>query len=243
MAKQNRKSKDTQIPESSAKQQVVAKPLSDSGHSDLHQAKDGAQEIIMQAAAKLFAEKGLEGTSTRDIAQASGLNMSLISYYFRGKEGLYRRIIENFAHQLETQINDLVNSFEPKGLDQSHFEDEIRVIIEFFVKMRTENPYVGRILKREEVDSLPHSREVYDQVFSRIGVNLAGLIEKGQRKGFISKKVYPPFAVWALVHMPVDYFTTSECKSSLQSLCFRLPEQNQELVEQIFLMFTKGVLK
>ncbi|HND86406.1 MAG TPA: TetR family transcriptional regulator [Pseudobdellovibrionaceae bacterium] len=208
-----------------------------------HSGKDEASQMIMKAAAKLFADKGFEATSTRDIAQASGLNVSLISYYFGGKVGLYRKIIETFAHQLEAQISSVVESFEAKGLDQSLFEHEIRTIIEFFVNMRSENPHVGRILKREEVNALPHSREVYDQVFSRIGVSLAGLIEKGQRKGFISKKIHPPFAVWALVHMSVDYFTMNECKSNLNELCFDLPEQKRDLIEQIFLMFTKGVLK
>ncbi|MBC7779585.1 MAG: CerR family C-terminal domain-containing protein [Proteobacteria bacterium] len=53
---------------------------------------DGAQarEKLLHAALRLFAEKGFERTSTREIAQAAGANVSAIGYYFGDKAGLYR---------------------------------------------------------------------------------------------------------------------------------------------------------
>jgi AcrR family transcriptional regulator len=42
------------------------------------------------AALKLFAEKGFEGASTREIADAASANVSAIRYYFGDKAGLYR---------------------------------------------------------------------------------------------------------------------------------------------------------
>ena len=47
------------------------------------------QKLVL-AALKLFAEKGFEGASTRDIADAAGANISAIRYYFGDKAGLYR---------------------------------------------------------------------------------------------------------------------------------------------------------
>ena len=57
----------------------------------------GAKQTIKEAAIKLFAAQGLDGTSTRDIAKSSGLNLSLISYYFGGKENLYNTVILEFS--------------------------------------------------------------------------------------------------------------------------------------------------
>jgi len=53
---------------------------------------DGAQarEKLLQAALRLFAAKGFERTSIREIAQAAGTNVSAIGYYFGDKAGLYR---------------------------------------------------------------------------------------------------------------------------------------------------------
>ncbi len=45
-----------------------------------------AKENILESARKLFAEKGFEGVSMEDIAQASGVRKSLIYYYFPSKK-------------------------------------------------------------------------------------------------------------------------------------------------------------
>lgn len=53
---------------------------------------------LIAAATPLFAVKGLAGVNVREIARAAGVNASLISYHFGGKEGLYAAVIrEQFA--------------------------------------------------------------------------------------------------------------------------------------------------
>ncbi|HNO01068.1 MAG TPA: TetR family transcriptional regulator, partial [Chitinophagaceae bacterium] len=42
----------------------------------------------MKKAEKLFAEKGYNGTSVRDIAEKAGINLAMVSYYFGSKEKL-----------------------------------------------------------------------------------------------------------------------------------------------------------
>jgi TetR/AcrR family transcriptional regulator, regulator of cefoperazone and chloramphenicol sensitivity len=56
------------------------------------QRTDGAEarERLLGVALRLFAEKGFAKTSTRDIAQEAGANLSAIKYYFGDKAGLYR---------------------------------------------------------------------------------------------------------------------------------------------------------
>ena len=49
---------------------------------------------LLEAALQLFAEKGYERTSTREIAEASGSNLAAISYYFGDKAGLYRAVVD-----------------------------------------------------------------------------------------------------------------------------------------------------
>jgi AcrR family transcriptional regulator len=47
-----------------------------------------ADEEILYQAGKLFCEKGFAGTSTRDIAEAAGLQQSSLFHYFRTKEAI-----------------------------------------------------------------------------------------------------------------------------------------------------------
>lgn len=51
-----------------------------------------ARNRLLDAALRLFAEKGFAKTSTREIAQAAQVNIAAISYYFGDKAGLYRGV-------------------------------------------------------------------------------------------------------------------------------------------------------
>ena len=49
---------------------------------------DDPKERVRASARRLFAEKGFESTTTRDIAQGAGVNSASVSYYFGGKDKL-----------------------------------------------------------------------------------------------------------------------------------------------------------
>src|SRR5215469_9187736 len=51
------------------------------------------REHILVIAERLFGEKGFDGTSVRDIAQAAGVNLAMISYYFGSKEKLLEALV------------------------------------------------------------------------------------------------------------------------------------------------------
>lgn len=78
------------------------------------QRADGAEarERLLQIALRLFAEKGYAKTSTRDIAQAAGVNIASIKYYFGDKAGLYRAA---FTEPMGGPC-DRINSFDQTGL-------------------------------------------------------------------------------------------------------------------------------
>lgn len=48
---------------------------------------------ILAAARELFAVNGLNGTSTRAIAEKAAVNLAMIHYYFGSKESLYERVL------------------------------------------------------------------------------------------------------------------------------------------------------
>ena len=48
---------------------------------------------ILEHASKIFAAKGFDGCSTRDIASAAGVSHANIRYHFGDKETLWRKVI------------------------------------------------------------------------------------------------------------------------------------------------------
>ncbi len=60
-------------------------------------AEDRRQQII-DVATDLFARQGFEGTTTRQVAEAAGVNEAIIFRHFPTKEDLYWAIIEHKCH-------------------------------------------------------------------------------------------------------------------------------------------------
>ena len=61
-----------------------------------------SKEKILKSAIKLFAQKGYDAVSIREICKNAGCNICMISYYWGGKQELYNGIIENL---LEAQMH------------------------------------------------------------------------------------------------------------------------------------------
>ncbi|HZG86509.1 MAG TPA: TetR family transcriptional regulator [Paenibacillus sp.] len=51
---------------------------------------------ILLAAKSLFADKGFEGASVREVCEAAGVNVALVSYHFGGKEKLFQALFDEF---------------------------------------------------------------------------------------------------------------------------------------------------
>lgn len=63
-------------------------------------APDNRREALVDAALKLFGERGFDGTSTRAIASEAKVNSAMIAYYFNGKEGLRHACAERIVAQI-----------------------------------------------------------------------------------------------------------------------------------------------
>ncbi|NUR48217.1 MAG: TetR/AcrR family transcriptional regulator [Hamadaea sp.] len=59
-----------------------------------------SRERVLEAATRLFAERGYDGTSTREIGRASGLNIATVAYHVGAKADLYREVMRH-AYELE----------------------------------------------------------------------------------------------------------------------------------------------
>ncbi|MEP0713300.1 TetR family transcriptional regulator [Algoriphagus sp.] len=94
------------------------------------------EEKIKNAARVIFHQKGFAGTRTRDIAEASGINLALLNYYFRSKEKLFDLIM---TESLEVFFRSLHSVFNDPTTD---FEEKIRRIVENYIDNLSANPNI-----------------------------------------------------------------------------------------------------
>jgi TetR/AcrR family transcriptional regulator len=65
-----------------------------------------SERRLLEAAEAVFAERGYHAASTTEIAKRAGVNKTLIHYYFRSKEGLYRALMQRISRQLAPFLED-----------------------------------------------------------------------------------------------------------------------------------------
>lgn len=61
------------------------------------------RQSIIKAAVHLFAEKGFENASVRDIVTRARVNQAAINYHFKGKDGLYLEVLKTAFERLTEQ--------------------------------------------------------------------------------------------------------------------------------------------
>jgi AcrR family transcriptional regulator len=59
--------------------------------------KEATKQALLAAAGQVFAERGYDAATTREVAQQAGVNEQLIQRYFGGKEGLLLTLIQQFG--------------------------------------------------------------------------------------------------------------------------------------------------
>jgi AcrR family transcriptional regulator len=82
------------------------------------------RQSIMKAAVRLFAEKGYQGASVRDIVAKARVNQAAINYHFKGKDGLYLELLKTAFEKLTEQAG-----FDPEKLKSLSREDALRSFV------------------------------------------------------------------------------------------------------------------
>jgi AcrR family transcriptional regulator len=202
-----------------------------------------AKQKLIQTARLLFSQKGFEGTSTRDIARESGLNISLISYYFGGKEGLYKQVFMSFGEHIAKVIDDTLASFQGLEMNQKNFVEEVKLIITMFIDLHDQNKDMANLMWREKLEGMHHSKEIQDQIFLPIGNKMSEFIAQAQRKGIVTKMIHPKVFFVAMIESIMGYLRALECDENLKKSCPFIPDHKGEIVDQFTIFFTRGILK
>ena len=106
----------------------------------------GKQQALLQAALQLFASKGYEATTTREIAAVAGCAEGLIHRYFDGKAGLLRALAED--HAVEA-----LGDSGPQLRPAAKFEDEfVRMVDRAVERMWQSREFLKVFIPRAMVD-------------------------------------------------------------------------------------------
>ncbi|GAB3065375.1 forespore capture DNA-binding protein RefZ [Virgibacillus ainsalahensis] len=106
--------------------------------------RNPSQKKVIDAASSLFFQKGFSGTSVRDIAEKASVNVSLISYYFKSKQGLLEYAVTQYYEAYLTTMEE--------SLDQSESLpalDRLKQLISAIIQYKQSNHQFSCFIHRE----------------------------------------------------------------------------------------------
>jgi AcrR family transcriptional regulator len=133
---------------------------------------------ILNTAMELFAEKGFEGSSIRDLAARADVNVAMINYYFGSKEKLFESMVAYKASYTRGALDEIV-----KNTALSYIE-KIDAIIDTYINRLFFNRTFHRVLHQEIM--LSHRETLQQSIVDIIYPNSAiirDLLEDGIKKG------------------------------------------------------------
>lgn len=195
-------------------------------------ADNDCRATLIATATPLFAEKGFHGVSVRELAAAAGVNISMISYYFGGKEALYAAVLNG-------QFATLKRVAEIKTMDTDplkKFELYVRATVARYRK----NPYLLRFYTSELTNPTPCFETIVKPAIKGVVQILLETFSDGLSHEKFREGLNPADTVLALAGMINFYFLLEPATGELVD---HAPERDEELIRHIMDIFTRGVLR
>ncbi len=169
------------------------------------------KEIIVSTAMKLFAQKGFEGTSVREIAAGADVNAAMISYYFGSKEKLFEKLVEYKAGFLKGVFAELVSN---TSLSQI---EKVYIVIDSYVERMFHNPEFHHLLHRElSLDRRPKMKDAISEILLKNFISVKTIVQQGIDSGEFND-VDPELTIASIIGT-INHLLLSEnmCRKILQ---------------------------
>lgn len=154
---------------------------------------------ILDAAELVFAKYGFRGATTAMIAAKAGVTKPNIYYYFRSKEALYRKILQD------------IQSIWAKSMSVLSEDAEPDVVIRHYVRKKLDfsrsHPNLSRIFANEVISGAPYIREEIKKSTRPLLLAKADVVEKWIKDGKIRSisPVHLIFMIWATTQAYADF--------------------------------------
>lgn len=100
---------------------------------------------ILEKAESLFAEKGFDGTTVRDIAETAGVNLAMISYYFGSKEKLMEALFRNRMAATQARMENIV------GNETLNLVQKMEILIDEYINKVMQKQSFYKVMMLEQI--------------------------------------------------------------------------------------------
>ncbi|MEH6586138.1 MAG: TetR/AcrR family transcriptional regulator [Halioglobus sp.] len=102
------------------------------------------RQKLLDAATHLFAYRGYDGVTVRDIEKSADVHRGLVAYHFDDKDSLWRAVADTCFGQMRGQVNQRLAIL--RELSQ---EERLATIVRFYVYFAAAHPEVSALVSQE----------------------------------------------------------------------------------------------
>ncbi|WP_094606846.1 hypothetical protein SPSIL_034700 [Sporomusa silvacetica DSM 10669] len=190
---------------------------------------------LIEVATELFALKGFAAVSVRELTVAAQINVSAISYYFNGKEGLYEAVlIEQLSPILQT-IGEVQKN------DSTSPVAQLTLYANQIAHIHALRPLISRFIYSEVTNPTEYGAPIIEKHLSQVYQFIDATLREGIARGYIREDLNITYAAVSLVGILNFYFIAKPFVSKL----FPLPEHadsESEYVAHAFRIYLHGIM-
>jgi AcrR family transcriptional regulator len=124
--------------------------------------RENTRSQLLEAAGQVFAEKGFERTTAKEICQRAGANTAAVNYYFGGIEGLHAAVLEEARSRLFS-ADAIAAALTGKSDPKAKLQAVLHVVADALTGPLSSS-WVFRVLGRELVAPSPLMLETKEKV-------------------------------------------------------------------------------
>lgn len=136
------------------------------------------EEQIFEAASRVFQRKGYAGARMQEIADEADINKSMLHYYFRSKEKLFKKVYQRELSRFFPVVFGVMDSDDP--LDQ-----KIEQLIDAYYSFLNDNPRIPQFLIAEMNQNPQQFRDFIRNAGIRLPETFFRQINKAKEEGRI----------------------------------------------------------
>ncbi|MGD0543361.1 MAG: CerR family C-terminal domain-containing protein [Candidatus Acidiferrales bacterium] len=190
---------------------------------------------ILAAAEEHFADQGMAGARTEEIAAAAHANKAMLYYYFGDKRRLHRAVMENLLRQLRNA------AFAPLAAKTSS-RDRLIAWVNGYFDFFAVHPNYPRLVQREVMDTAPKFEWIVREYFRPFHKRLRSLIEEGVASGEF-RKVDAEQTVFTMLGMTVFYFAAAPVMSQVSGRKVLSPQALRERKHALLDFLDHGLMR
>lgn len=193
---------------------------------------------LLDAAVKLFAQKTYDGTSVKDLATEADVNVSMVSYYFGGKEGLYRACIERVGKDRMAAAQRILQP----ARSAEEFRVRMRMLVEEMMNFHAEQGDVTTLVMREACMESTRAQDVFKSHFLSNFMLFSQFLSDGQKQGFLRTELDPQITGGLMYGMLLHFVRFERRNCGDFDVSISNPETRTKISNHIIETFLNGVM-